>query len=569
MKILHRLTQLACRKGLADPLVEPIHAKVAVRIDRKGRFLKAEDLPEKTWFELPREALRSSDIVAQILWDKPPYLLGVAPHKKQTDVPPRREESRVAHRRLADAAPKDIRLAAAAAFVEGKPTRLKEPRDVNHVLFFEDDELPIGSLESTRAALAATRIADLNIIGRGICPVTGEEDALVVGFHAKVKPLPGANAAGGSLVSFDPFSSHGWGHTASANLQIGLHAYFAYPTAMRWLLLNQRVHLTDDHTLVFWSLEEDDEWDRMVGDVLDGGPERAAQGYALLEEIHRRSSGTCCFAVMHGSQGRAHVAWWAELPKDQVAHALYRHANHFACEDYHPSLRRILLAATRPDPKKPLRNVRNPTALALVQAAVGAGPAPASLARGAMSEIERRLAAGDELRDVFDPVRLRALQAIIDTRNGVQPVNEHGLDLTRTDPPYVLGSIFAVMEEIQRRAIFSIARNKRGGIAEHFLREAKNHPTRVFGTLMARCRQHILKLQKKRMSGYWYLNDVYLNYSAKLQEIPARLTLEDQAVFMLGYDHTRAALRWRKAEPSEDGASEASVENLDEAAAQA
>lgn len=555
MRILERLTVFAGRMGLDDPLVEPVRAHAAVRIGADGRLLSLQDLPERTWLSLPRERMRSSNAhkISQILWDKPPFVLG-HPSKagKRNKLVEKRLACRDLHRRLAELVPNDPRLAAAASFVARKPyQKLAEQPDGNYVLYYQDDEMPIGARAEIRDVLQ--EIQTLNVVGRGICPVMGIEDDLVIDNHAKVKPLPGANSSGGSLVSFDPQSSWGWGKRSCENMQIGKLAFFAYPTAARWLLTNRRIHLTENVTATWWCAEREHPLERIVEHLLAGSKDQAVEAFDALQELEDLD-GSLCFAALQGAQGRAHVAWFDEVPAEALAHALLRHVGRFSpgSEDEKiPSIRRILFACARPDKKNPMRNIRNKSALGLVHSAIGISGPSATLVLDAHAELDRRLRCSED--GALDPVRLRALGSALDQTNGVKLVNDHGFDIARTEQPYVLGSLFAVMEEIQRRAIFSIARNKRGGITERSLVDAKSHPSRVFPRLQSLCRQHIIKLQKRRISGWYYLDKVYLSVSAKLEAAPpTRLSHEGQGLFMMGYDHTRLALRYRTPKPPGD-----------------
>lgn len=546
--ILQRLTQLAARKGLDNPTHEPIRAHGLVRIDRDGKLIELAELPKGTWLSLPREQLRQANIASQILWDKPAYLFG-HPSKagKKTKLAEKRKACLEIHQKLAQLCD-TVRVAAAAKFLARKPYKsLAEQPEGNYVLYYEKDKVPIGSRKEIIPALRDIRLRELDIVGTGICPVTGLEDDLVTSNHAKIKPLPGTLASGGSLISFLPPSSWGWGHETTKNMVIGLRAFYGYTSALRYLLTHQRIHLTETATAVWWA-NADHPLESILRDMLDGKSDAAWEAFSALQELEGLEDVSVCFAVLLGAQGRAHVAHFVELSGQRVAAALLDHARRFFYgpeKGTLPSLRRILLSSTRPDTKRPLRNVRFAAALGLFRSAIGDGDPPPALAEGAMRELDRRLAVADDMQVCLDRVRMGAIGSSLDTKNGIECVNGHGFRILRTDAPYVLGSLFAVMEHVQVRAIPSVARNKRNGVAERWLREAKRHPSRVFPILQAGCRQHLIKMGKKRMSGWYYLDEVYLSVAGKIGAVPDRLEWADQGTFMLGYDHTRAALRWR------------------------
>jgi CRISPR-associated protein Csd1 len=549
--ILSELTDFAIRRGLDDPLVEPIRTHAAVRIDERGCLRSLEQYSDRTVFLLPREALRSSNVLPQVLWDKSSYLLGNPPKGKQDrKLSSKRDACVDIHRRILEHAPDDPRLAAALKFLRRKPyKKLTDLQEGNYVLFFEDDEEPIGALPEIRPCLEAVRLSKLRTVGEGVCPISGRREMLVADNHPKIKPLPGANSSGGSLVSFDPESSWSWGHKGSDTVAVGITAYFGYPTALRWLLTHQRIHLSETCTAVWWTTREHP-LENLLGSVLDGRsdePEKVVEAVEVLKQLTDMDVDVCV-AVVAGSQGRGSVPWFRRIPGAQIVDGLLHHARHYGVPVSdglrYPSLRWILLCCTRPgDRRRPLRTVRNTVAVDLLAASIGAGKPPRALARDALTELDRRLATSEDPSDALHPVRLRALASHVDGTNGIT-MTDTGLNIQRTDPPYVLGSLFAVMEEIQRRAIDSIRRNGRRNIADRWLREAKQRPAHVFPGLQSLCRNHLLKLQRKRHPGYYRLDDLYLNIQAKLQDaIPERFSWHDQSLFILGYDHMRAAIK--------------------------
>jgi CRISPR-associated protein Csd1 len=549
--ILSELTDFAVRNGLDDLLVEPIRTHAAVRIDERGCLRSLEEFTDRQVFRLPREAQRTSNVLPQVLWDKPSYLLGNPPKgKRDRKLSLKRETCVDIHRQILEHAPDDRRLAAALKFVRRKPyKKLADLQEGNYALFFEDDDEPIGARSEIRPCLEAVRLSKLRTVGEGICPISGRRELLVADNHPKIKPLPGANSSGGSLVSFDPESSWGWGHKSSDNIAIGIRSYFGYPTALRWLLANHRIHLSETCTAVWWTTKEHP-IESLLGSVLDGRsdePEKVVEAVEAIKQLKDMDTDVCV-AVLAGAQGRASLQWFRKIPGSQVVDGLIRHAQRYGFPVSetmrYPSLRWILLCCALPgDRRRPLRSVRNTVAVDLLASSVGAGAPPRALARDALTELDRRLCTSDDASDALHPVRLRALASHVDGTNGVTVTN-NGIDIRRTDPPYVLGSLFSVMEEIQRRAIDSIRRNGRRNIADQWLREAKQRPARVFPVLQSLCRNHLLKLQRKRHPGYYRLDDLYLSVQCKLQDaLPERLSWPDQSLFILGYDHMRAALR--------------------------
>lgn len=105
-----------------------------------------------------------------------------------------------------------------------------------------------------------------------------------------------------------------------------------------------------------------------------------------------------------------------------------------------------------------------------------------------------------------------------------------------TTPAYVLGRLFAVLEKVQQEAIGDM----NASIKDRYFTSACASPRSVFPTLLRLSQHHISKAEyghtsDRRIQEILGLLDVEKN------PIPARLTLDEQGVFVLGYYHQRAA----------------------------
>ncbi len=124
------------------------------------------------------------------------------------------------------------------------------------------------------------------------------------------------------------------------------------------------------------------------------------------------------------------------------------------------------------------------------------------------------------------------------------------LNETYTQPAYVLGRLFAVLEKVQKEAIGDV----NASIKDRYFTSACATPASVFPTLLRLSHHHIAKAE------YGYASDRRIQELLDLLEarpFPARLTLEEQGVFVLGYYHQRAAFYTKSsdkaAEPAEPG----------------
>ena len=106
-----------------------------------------------------------------------------------------------------------------------------------------------------------------------------------------------------------------------------------------------------------------------------------------------------------------------------------------------------------------------------------------------------------------------------------------------TQPAYVLGRLFAVLEKVQQEAIGNV----NASIKDRYFTSACAAPASVFPILLRLSQHHIAKAE------YGYASDRRIQEILGLLDvennpIPARLTLDEQGVFVLGYYHQRKEL---------------------------
>lgn len=116
-----------------------------------------------------------------------------------------------------------------------------------------------------------------------------------------------------------------------------------------------------------------------------------------------------------------------------------------------------------------------------------------------------------------------------------------------TIPAYLLGRLFAVLEKVQGEAIGKM----NASIKDRYFTSACASPASVFPILLRLSQHHIAKAEygytsERRIQDIMNLLDVEKN------PIPARLTLDEQGVFVLGYYHQRAAFYVKKNDQFEE-----------------
>ncbi len=113
---------------------------------------------------------------------------------------------------------------------------------------------------------------------------------------------------------------------------------------------------------------------------------------------------------------------------------------------------------------------------------------------------------------------------------------EPSLDINHPDPGYHLGRLLRVLESIQERAIPGI----KATLVDRCFGTASSAPAAIFGTLLRQSQAHLSKLRKEKPGLHHLFQGKLESVCGQLQGFPATLSLEQQALFGLGYYHQRA-----------------------------
>lgn len=112
------------------------------------------------------------------------------------------------------------------------------------------------------------------------------------------------------------------------------------------------------------------------------------------------------------------------------------------------------------------------------------------------------------------------------------------LQTERPEAAYHCGRLLAVLEQIQQAAL---GRSINTTIVDRFYGTASTAPATVFGTLLGQAQPHLSKLRRSsRESTAYALQTRLEEVLIQLPNFPRTLTLQEQALFALGYYHQRA-----------------------------
>lgn len=111
------------------------------------------------------------------------------------------------------------------------------------------------------------------------------------------------------------------------------------------------------------------------------------------------------------------------------------------------------------------------------------------------------------------------------------------LDTQSTQPAYLLGRLFAVLEYAQRSALGT---QVNATIRDRYYGSASSMPAAIFPILLRNTKNHLSKLRKEHPGLAGYIEKQILEIVAGLSEqFPRSLRIEDQGRFAIGYYHQK------------------------------
>ena len=391
----------------------------------------------------------------------------------------------------------------------------------------------------------------------GRCLVTGAEDTIAM-LHPSIKGVVGAQSSGASLVSFNAlaFESYGRNKGQGLNAPVGNHAAFAYGEALNYMLREKNYHsLLGSATLVYWAETAQSAYsdcfaallgtnEDMTQNTLDGVMKAIRLGQGLQWENVPLDSRTPFYILgLSPNASRLSVRFFLQGTFGDFAANLARHQERLniirPSFDQRETLSAYSLLKETANPNS--RDKLPPSHLVgdLLRAILGDTPYPVSL----LTQTELRIHAEHSVS--------RGKAAILKAwllKNGSNPQYKEVIDVQLNEQtnyaPYVLGRLFAVLESLQQKANPGI----NATIMDRYFNAACATPSIVFPTLLKLAQSHLKKLD----TGYFiYYDKQMTELCGRLTDsYPARLNLQDQGIFQLGYYHQKQKFFTKKEENS-------------------
>lgn len=524
--------------------------------EQEGKKLRPRKMP------VPAAVTRTSGVKANFLWDKASYLFG-ADGDGATEANRQRFD---AFKNLLEHVSKDCNdpgfLAIRQFLQDWECVRSEEViaryqpwEDVcNANLVFRLDGVP-GYIHDRAPVQRAwcmygQRNTDTPL---GQCLITGEHDSLLARVHTPIKGVRGGQTSGGYIVSFNASAFVSYGQDKAS---VAETSAFAYTTALNALLTSdsrQKI-VIGDSSYVFWaacnnpveacfadffdpSTEAEDvtatQDDQQTTTSIRGLLKAIRDGRKATDFLPDLDEDVQFFILgLAPNAARLSIRFWEANSLGTLLERVGRHyeqlniVRQFDNEPEFPPLWRLLCQTATLGKTE---NVSPVLAGAMARAILAGAPYPQSLLPVVLDRIR-----AEHNVTYFRAALLKAY--LIRNKQKEVPVS---LDFNRTDRPYLLGRLFAVLEKAQIEAIDASAT-----IKDRYLASASATPGRVFHMLIKGSAHHISKLKKdsEKRGRAIFFEKIIQEIVDGFDDYPTTQLPEEQSLFIIGYYHQRKEL---------------------------
>ena len=526
-------------------LLDVVSMKISVQ---KGK--KTVETPQG--IIMPEATKRSSNVAAQFLWDNSRYVLGMDKDPKNK----RARECFTAMTKKCDEVLSGTDTFGANAlknfFAKWNPTDgysnslllpyLDEILSginitflVNGHLLSEDES--ISSAWDTYYSAKATGSC-------GICPVTGKR-APIARLHHNIKGVKDAQSSGAALVSFNASAFKSYGHEQGMNANISEYAAFAYTTALNNLLAAEKHHqILGDTTVVFWTKNANDGCSDFLSNFLSDHIEdrdlkdffeAIARGKPLTYNgLDINPSDKFYILGISPNAARLSVRFFLVNTFGYFMENIAEFYNDFAIvkpsydEKEHLAIWKILLETANKNSKD---KASSPLLVgAFLRTLLTGSNYPEALYQNILLRTKADQDNPDKYIQKVNRIKAAVIKAYL-IRNKKEVITMV-LDKEKNDPGYVMGRLFAVLEQLQEEANPGI----NSTIKDRYFNSACSTPGIVFPILLKLANSHKRKLSDRKGLAIHYDKEIGA-LVGKVEEIPIRLDLKEQGEFILGYYH--------------------------------
>lgn len=535
-----------------------------VVISKTGKFLRFEDCRidknHARTYLVKKHVGRSSAAVANYLYDNSAYVLGVSDKsngKEQLYL----ETFKQSVNSILVAFPENEDLQALSAFYRQSRAEIAEAIAFDPL--WEDIKKNLSKKYSTFSfrVEGETKIMaekkEILQLGNGdgderqksICLVTGKKGVPVETTTATM--IPGSQATA-KLVAFQVNSGYdSYGKKKCDNAPISEDAEFAYTTALNAMLQkgSRNKFAVGNRTFVFWASSQSEAAEQAedsLFDLLGYAEEKQDDPNAKIEQVRKVFtsiySGTLKTSLddnfyilgIAPNSARIAVVYWSESSLKDFASKILQHFHDMDVIDTRKEKKpymgiKDMLSAVTLGGKQSEATPNLPEAI--VQSIFQGTPYPYTLFSACIRRI--RAESGDKEKTPIRVGRIAILKAYLNRTNDNKKKIDIMLDKTNTNPGYLCGRLFAVLDRTQEDA------NGISSIRERYMNAASATPSSVFATILNLSSHHLEKLSNEGRKVFYEKLKQEIIDKIPADGFPAHLDLQDQGRFFIGYYHQR------------------------------
>lgn len=545
---------------------------------------------------------RTSGIEPGFLWDKTSYVFGISEFSKRSG---KEHEAFKSLHEMAISTEGDEGLQAVLAFLRNwNPDTFCAPffpddvKDSNIVFRLDGDGFRFIHEREAAQQVWARLVCESagENTQKGLCLVSGQLERLAR-LHPPIQGVRGAQPTGAAIVAFNDDAYLSYKGTlvkaasskkennSGASAPVSEAAAFAYTTALNYLLRrgehNRQRLQVGDATVVFWAEAADAQQasaaEDLFASLLSPPSDDASEAARVRAVLHRIATGrpvadlapnlepgTRMYVLgLAPNASRLSVRFWQVDTLGLLAGRIAQHAEDLNLEPLpwrtEPSVYRLVLATVphREGAKPKADDAINIVIGETMRAILSGGPYPRSLLA---NTIMRFRADGD-----ISGLRVALCKGVLarERRRDIRTSEEEipvSLDKQSTQPGYLLGRLFAVLEYVQRSALGG---QVNATIRDRFYGAASATPASIFPVLLRNTQNHLGKLRKERMGQAVNLEkDIREIVGGLPDQFPRSLKIEDQGRFAIGYYHQSQSYFTRR-EAAGDAPADESAESTD------
>ncbi len=406
----------------------------------------------------------------------------------------------------------------------------------------------------------------------GQCAISGKKSPLAR-THTKLKGV-GGQASGVGLVSFNEEAYESYGKKQSFNSSISQEVMEQYTETFNFLANDpQHKQMLDDMTLLFWAmttgdespmLEEAQDWfgfpvnteeknEKKAEESLQSAVTATALGRsARIEALKEYESVEFYILGVKPNTSRLSVKFFMKNNFGQFQENIALHQKHcaFTEQDKAMSLKWILSVL-----KSPVAPEDAPPDLQtkLLHSILTGSKYTDYLLHHLIYRVKVDKDKEEKGKPKFTAIsrpRVRLIRACLIRKNIIKWEDTTMLQQENADTAYLCGRLFAILEEIQRKAQ---GKEVNATIKDKFFSSACTTPSLVFPRLLKLSQNHLHKIENRGTA---------VNFDKKLTEVmgamtvsfPRNLNMDKQGLFILGYyQEKNAYFQGKEKNESEEG----------------